>query len=845
MIRKIILAIVIISVFFFGSIETVFAETHINKDITQNTYWTKAGSPYIVDSNISVLNGAVLNIGPGVEVQTGPYLNQPGKQPYTINIYNSSLFINGKGNNRVYINNLRALIFKNATGTIANADLSHTVISLTTSTSTIATSTITGPTYLASALYVKNGALSMWGSRITNGGSRSVTADIPGIPEVFNGTTQELFAAAAAGKILDENYYSPIRIHGSSINGTSTYAISNLSQFVVHASGNWWGSPSGPIKGPISGAHNQVAGAITYEPWLNSEPSLDPGNDDQENECCSSVLFIPGIESSRLYKDELGILGIGTSTNTLWEPNSNSDVTKLFMDTDGSSMDPSIYSGGPIDSAWGYDVYGKFMNFLDDLVDMGIFNEWKSFGYDWRKPIAEVVAGMEKKATSTESLVQIVNDEAAHSKTGKVTIIAHSNGGLVAEYLIKTLVDMGKSYLIDAVISVAVPTLGTPKAILSLLHGFDQSIAGGLMLKESVAKELAMNMPSAYSLLPSLAYFSKVSSPTIKFSSTTIHSYDEQSDFIANNSNSSLMASAGLLHNIIDTFSWPNNIVHWAIAGWNVNTPSGISYATANTYNSTYKPIITTMGDGTVVTPSAVYGGGNNIISLNLEGISKDESKNITHGNILESSTTQAVISKIISNQNIPPDFITGIVPNTKTGEPDYTADKSFIIISTHSPVQPHVYDSRGNHTGEITPPIDAEDFAWAYENKIPGSSFYRTGKDMGTYIYVPDNGEKYNVILKGTGTGSFTLYIERQVNGVIVDNVQYVGVPVTSHTVASTGIQIPQSHSDNNNNESLSSYVEKLSVDLDGSGSSDIQVSPNEDNANTNNSNSYACPVI
>src|SRR5262249_21329794 len=145
--------------------------------------------------------------------------------------------------------------------------------------------------------------------------------------------------------------------------------------------------------------------------------------------------------------------------------------------------------------------------------------QWKAFGYDWRKPIAEVVAGPEQKATTTESLIDTVMAMASTSKTGKVTLIAHSNGGLVTKYLVKTLADMGKSDLIDKVISVAVPYLGTPLAIPSLLYGDGNSIAGGLLLKQSVAQKLAANMPSAYSLLPSAEYFAQHLGPTIAYAS--------------------------------------------------------------------------------------------------------------------------------------------------------------------------------------------------------------------------------------------------------------------------------------------------------------------------------------
>jgi len=51
-------------------------------------------------------------------------------------------------------------------------------------------------------------------------------------------------------------------------------------------------------------------------------------------------------------------------------------------------------------------------------------------------------------------------------KTGlPVWLMGHSNGGLVTKYLPKVLSDEGKTDLVDKIISVAVPYLGTPAAV--------------------------------------------------------------------------------------------------------------------------------------------------------------------------------------------------------------------------------------------------------------------------------------------------------------------------------------------------------------------------------------------
>ena len=57
---------------------------------------------------------------------------------------------------------------------------------------------------------------------------------------------------------------------------------------------------------------------------------------------------------------------------------------------------------------------------------------------------------------------------ASSSKTGKVTIVAHSNGGLVTKLIYNQLKDKGEADLVDKIIFVAVPEIGTPQSLPSL-----------------------------------------------------------------------------------------------------------------------------------------------------------------------------------------------------------------------------------------------------------------------------------------------------------------------------------------------------------------------------------------
>lgn len=821
---------------FIGFLPSVHAETIITDGFLQgDTVWDRAHSPYVLNDVVTVSSGMTLTIEPGVEVQADPASEY---DPY---IYVAgSLNAAGITEDPIHIGNIFGITVDHGRANIENTEIKMKgSLGFIGAEGRISTSTVSNSVdgTQSDGVYINNSDVTIQGSKI-EGNVNGITVEQPGgifqaranflerIGNAFEDVLKQLgfiHVAEAAGT-------NPLQVNitGSRLINNSQASVLNKTTTEVLANNNWWGSVDGPqiIQGPV-----------LFDPWLDHDPFDAP----KVSECCSSVIFLPGLEASRLYRYEPGLFGIGTTTNRLWEPNRNDDVRKLFLDSNGSSIDPSIYAGGPIDKALGFvGIYGSFMSFLDDLSQKGTIAEWKSFGYDWRKPIAEVVAGRTQRATTSESLIETVEDVASRSKTGKVTLIAHSNGGLVAKYLVKTLVDMGKENLIDSVISVAVPYLGTPQAILGLLHGDNQALAGGLILRKSVAKEFGTNMPSTYSLIPSAGYFTKVFGPTIAYASGTstpvIDSAPSQDSFISSRANSFLMNAAEILHGILDPFSWPATIARWAIVGWGNRTAKGIVYSGTN--SDKYSATTTSMGDGTVVASSAAYNSGTTT-AIDLKTVSKIDNRDTDHVNILGASATQKAIEDIITvdshNSNakaIEENLVK--IPGVSIGEPDYSKEATFLVVSTHSPVDLNVYDSRGNHTGIAPLPAGTdeqiEDGLFTYvEKNIPGSSFEQYGDeaDPETYISVPDNGgQTYSVAIQGTGVGEFTYKVERIRGGDVLDSVTYSSLPVTPLMIASTtvstqidGIITPIK---------LASSTPVLKIDIDGNGSADISVKAN-----------------
>ena len=797
------------------------AGTIISGTFETDMTWTREASPYILDGDVTIKGPYTLTMEPGVSVTLA---TERLNMSTAIFVTDGTIKINGSADDHVKLSGIDKIHIINGQADVAYADM-----------------TTRGPGLL---LYWSDAKIATSTFSESSGGGlyfRSSRAEIVDSQIINNSATGIYITADDQGE-----QRSQVKIRNSIIKNNGSYSIQNSGTNIVNAENNWWGTADGPVEASLNistaTSTTTIQGSVSYSPWLTEEPDLST-----RIKCCSSILFIPGLEASRLYRPETNIMGIGSSINQLWEPNRNGDVKKLFLDQNGSSTDPSIYSGEPIDRALGIkDVYGSFMDFLDGMVEGGSIGEWKSFGYDWRKPIAEVVAGRENRATSTDSLIETIQDLASRSRTKKVTLVAHSNGGLVAKYLVKTLQDIGKSNLIDTVISVAVPYLGTPQAISALLQGDNQSIGYGTILKQSVAKELGLNMPSAYSLIPSTQYFSKVFGPTIVFASTSsgtsanqINTATAQDLFISSRANSLLMTAARVIHGVLDPFVWPANIARWAVVGWGNKTTKTFVYS-----GNSYKNDSTSLGDGTVVVPSAAYNSGTTT-AVNLRVESEQNRSTINHSNILGSASVKNVIENIIrsttgaSKAGTSPsiDYQTlekklSQIPNVTLGEPDYSKEETFLVLSTHSPVDLHVYDQYGNHTGLTTVPagLDVEeDLYIMFEEKILGSSFeiHDDNDQHETYITLPNNsGQKYNVSINGVGVGEFTYQVERVKGTQVLDVVEYSSLPVTPLMTASSTIVSDVSGS--TNSTYLASSSSALSIDVDGNGSVDITSVPN-----------------
>lgn len=557
-------------------------------------------------------------------------------------------------------------------------------------------------------------------------------------------------------------------------------------------------------------------------------------------ECCSSVLFLPGIEASNLYLDG----------ERVWPPQIIHDNSVLFLNENGTPKNDGIYTQDILDEVYGKNIYKTFMSDMNGLVAGGVIAGWKPFPYDWRFDINDVVNNPTKFATTTELLITELEKLARASQTKKVTLIAHSNGGLVGKLLLEELKRRGETNLVDRFIMVAVPQLGTPKAVSTLLHGEGIPFSWlPFLMSASTARTLGENMPSGYTLLPSPEYFARVLDPVVEFEPGTqsTKSYTDsygfaitnrtelenfllgvegRSDPVASDTKTPNILNSFLLHkadntqNILDHLEPPVGIEVIQIAGWGIPTIRGIKYyekdisspsCPADCVFLDHEPLFTFDGDSTVVLPSAIA---TNVetIYLNLKELNIDESflgvnfSDKEHVNILEAQPLLSFINASIQKESISSEYLTSTKPSFNP-----SADPFSLRIKVHSPVSLDLYDMARRHTGISTTVSFGIDKM--VDKQIPSSYYFEMGE--GKYAGADILGTT-TVRLVGQDFGQFTLDVERTAGDVVVASSTFAGIPTAAGALASLEVT-------NEVNAPI------LNVDINGDGLVDAAISAGE----------------
>lgn len=818
--------ICLVSTAMFVSLTTTLgfahALTQIDGTISTDTEWTLAGSPYVINNGVFVANGATLTIDPGVVVKIafgGQFLIQGSlvahgtqTQPITITSLRDDTVIGDTNHDGAATTpTIHDWNFETDGATsLDHVDMSYGFFELNISGGS---TDVSNSTFTQSINNIQQtaGTFTMRNSSISIGAFEQFN--------LIGGTASlhrvKVDASGAGGSIrqfggtltIDSSEFSAgtLRVVGQAtttvVTGSRAGIVNAFNGTIVDARNNWWGQATGPTG-------TQISGNVLTIPFLTSDPFV------------SSVLFLPGIEGSRLYQQVNG------SENKRWEltlGESQNDAKALYLSSNGTSLN-NIYTKDVVATVnlslssarfSILDVYKTFFAQLATLKTNHAIGDYLIFPYDWRLSPVDIVEHGTQYADGVHYLDQELETLAMASPTHKVTIVAHSNGGLVAKALMLKLEREGKANLVDKIILVDVPQLGVVQTIGTMLHG-DFNQFPGFILSQANLRGLAENMPDAFALLPSSGYFAKVSDPVIDLTNApqlktsagittnTITDASSFATFLTNRSkpvygdivtpnvlSSALLASSVSLHNDLDAWVPPAGVQVIQIAGWGLDTPKTISYtekqkftcsftATSCALHTVLEHSATTTEDGdqVVVTASEVTNPAWPAYYISIKTANKDLGKNWEHATIVESKPFQDLFPLLLASSlpvTLPQYISIALPPSTGTGRR--------LRLVVHSPVALDAYDSEGRHTGMV--PNPSSDLLYE-EEQIPNSYYEEFGEAK--YLIIPEDSGA-NIQLRGLDTGTFTLDVTTLVGDTVSDSTSYVDIPVTTSTTGAFDI--------------------------------------------------------
>ncbi len=794
----------------------ITGELNTNKILSSNDL------PYIV-------RGLTVSQGSKLTINSGSVLKFHGQ--YSNIIVNGELSVLGATTSKVYFTSIK----DDSVGGDTNGDGSSTIpipsnwtgIEFNTgSVGKISNADIkyAGYGYFTSepfsGLYNNGGNISLNNSKISS-------SSIYGLRQK-SGSLTVTFSEFSSNEIGVYINSGSANITQSNILNNSLGLFNDSNNILVNATNNYWGDVTGPynLSQNLTGLGNRVSDNVSFVPWLQNLATSTPVG--CISNCFSNVMFFPGVMGSKLYDAQ----------DELWVTTGDSKQARLVLDTLGKSANTVFTKDdtqsisdeaetGIVDEVLGTNIYNTFINSLKDWKTEGVYNDYAFIPYDWRLSLSDIITF---GATTTSGNLSYTNTQnfsesfilkkleelQKSSKSGKVTLIGHSNGGMVIKALVQKLKDTNNPMYdkIDKIIFVAVPQVGTPDAIVSLLHG--SSLGKGFVMRNERLRGLAENMSTVYNLLPTNGYFTTVdpafeidkvvSFQNVPEYSSQISQYGvfvsnqtELKDYILgtdartkpaysdtsspNIGNSGLYSDAQAVHNVLDNWSPASTTKVIQVAGWGEETLAGISYKkcadkSVQGFYKCFKPNMVVDGDGTVVVPSALW------MSISTPSVERwwvdlveyDTISNLEreHKDILEVSNLNDFIKSKIDNSAYT-DQNNIVVNNTST----LVSDDTRLHYTLHSPLTLGVLDSQGRYTG--LDPITGQ-----VREEIPNVVYKVFGETQ--FISVPIDIQG-TVKLQGLSGGVFALDIEKQTGNTIVEETSFQGIPSSTSTVVALDI--------------------------------------------------------
>ncbi|MFM2374562.1 MAG: hypothetical protein RLZZ234_557, partial [Candidatus Parcubacteria bacterium] len=567
----------------------------------------------------------------------------------------------------------------------------------------------------------------------------------------------------------------------------------------------------------------------------------------------SNVAFLPGIQSSFLYRE--GVVG----DNQLWLPNigvgTDGDLEDLFMDADGTSVRSDIYTrdAGIIEKAYGFrDVYEGFPVYMNSLVADDTIAAWKPIAYDWRLSFDELLTHgavdgggkIDYNQDGTYILDQL-RTLASTSDNGRVTIVAHSHGGLLTKAVLKKLEEAGDPLLqkIDTVIFVGVPHLGTPKALLPTLHGAENALST-LSLDDATWRAAAKNSPGALMLLPSREYHEAAESTALvtfddslnalqetirlrdELSYTgegleavvdyrirygnDIRSYDEMQEFLEGVGRTAPLY-ADVLHpeNLAPTLLGDAEAAHAALDAWSPQDVNGDGVPDIRVVNVVGTGLATIKGVSYITAPHLFACAPECSLRVPVRAVQAvPEFSSRGDGTVMVESADYGQGDTVyfdISNYNLTRELVGDSVERDHSNVMGAQPIRNLISATLRDDATPSPYlenvlpASRAVTVVEMHSPVamevrdatgnrvgaiyNAELGTTTFEATIPNSTYERVGQS--TFIVVP-TGPAYTVKLDGMASGTFTMKVKNYEADQLVASTTFTAVPTTAALLGS-----------------------------------------------------------
>ena len=268
------MSVALLAFFSCGLLSTAFAETIVSGTISQNTVWSSAWSPYVVNGSLTIASDVELVIDPGVVVKFKPQSSSYA----SMRVY-GALTADGTEGSPIVFTSIKDDSYGGDTNNDGDA--------------TSPGKDDWGTIYLFGS-GVLNHVIVQYGGGVDGGSnSQSLIACYSSSPTITNSqiaytTHKGIYCGGSeSSPQIRDNIISecgegirtgsgaqPV-IAFNDISGTS-YGIYNLtSSIIVSAENNWWGHETGPYHPTTNpdGLGSQVSDYVDFDPWLGDPVS--------------------------------------------------------------------------------------------------------------------------------------------------------------------------------------------------------------------------------------------------------------------------------------------------------------------------------------------------------------------------------------------------------------------------------------------------------------------------------------------------------------------------------------------------------------------------------------------